>query len=183
MLEVYERLNSVLFRRSTSEDSSSSRPAESPKWHETDTYAAIRQWMRKEGAKEPLEQSVSFKLEGGSRAGSKESSSPVADSSKWEDTNTYAAIRQWVRTGTVKAENGQQLDLTLAQDLDQSRKAEDGRVVPQPKRKNSKPGDFDPDLRPKVADASEDGMGALHDDVDLMQQRLRRRLAALVEAG
>lgn len=169
--------------RAGSKDSSSSRPAESPKWHETDTYAAIRQWMRKEGAKEPLEQSVSFKLEGGSRAGSKESSSPVADFSKWEDTNTYAAIRQWVRTGTVKAENGQQLDLTLAQDLDQSRKAEDGRVVPQPKRKNSKPGDFDPDLRPKVADASEDGMGALHDDVDLMQQRLRRRLAALVEAG
>lgn len=24
----------------------------SPRWHETDTYAAIRQWMRKEGAKE-----------------------------------------------------------------------------------------------------------------------------------
>lgn len=35
------------------------------------------------------------------------------DTVRWEDTNTYAAIRQWVRTGTVKADRFAQSHLVV----------------------------------------------------------------------
>jgi len=61
---------------------------------------------------------------------------------------------------------------------------EDGRrITPQPKRKmgfspqaSSVAGDF-------VPNSSDDGISALHNDVDAMQQRLQRKLAALAEGG
>eukprot|EP00435_Cladocopium_sp_Y103_P019632 s1777_g4.t1 len=61
---------------------------------------------------------LDFGLDGkDSRAGSKDSNSAPDSSLKWHETETFAKLREWVKTGPVAkaAELNNQLDLTLGQ--------------------------------------------------------------------
>lgn len=126
------------------------------------------------------------------RAGSKDSNSAPDSSLKWHETETFAKLREWVKTGPVaKVPERNQLDLTLGQApdlLSQSYPAqgsskivmdplsmtltEDSRLVPQPKRKAAA-GD--------LPLGTEDSINALQEDMDAMSQRLQRKLEALAE--
>lgn len=134
---------------------------------------------------------LDFGLDGkDSRSGSKDSNSAPESSLKWHETETFAKLREWVKTGPVAKVPEPKLDLTLGQAPDLlsqsypaqgSRKivmdplsmtlTEDSRLVPQPKRKAA--GD--------LPLGTEDSINALQEDMDAMSQRLQRKLEALAE--
>mmetsp|Transcript_5708 Transcript_5708/g.9746 ORF Transcript_5708/g.9746 Transcript_5708/m.9746 type:complete len:654 (+) Transcript_5708:37-1998(+) len=122
---------------------------------------------------------LDFGLDGkDSRSGSKDSNSAPESSLKWHETETFAKLREWVKTGPVaKAPDL----LSQSYPAQGSRKivmdplsmtlTEDSRLVPQPKRKAA--GD--------LPLGTEDSINALQEDMDAMSQRLQRKLEALAE--
>lgn len=113
------------------------------------------------------------------RAGSKDSNSAPDSSLKWHETETFAKLREWVKTGPVaKAPDllsqsyPAQGSSKIVMDPLSMTLTEDSRLVPQPKRKAAA-GD--------LPLGTEDSINALQEDMDAMSQRLQRKLEALAE--